>query len=310
MQIIIPPKETFYNEQLPLHESLAGYTISGWLKTVCPLEGGMYSYYHGYPFPFPGHIFPQAAEANNMMKKFTLCGLYTVTTKEAVPSFLAFFLLPFKWKVKWFEKILWNYCRMGDYIYRQYYPKKQYYNHFSREFWDLIELFLRNIGISKDVSHRTGRIIASLFEWDDAYRFRLQDIFTECNKENLLNSPIKEIKRLINLYVSREAHKGEYSVSGKFVAGATFLTYALLIPKIRKAFKRTIEQIDFKKLSLDEADRFWALSRGDYNFEGRPFNDRFTEHSNRMIEYQLINGFDFSKFDWEALEKTKQSYVV
>lgn len=247
MPFINPPREVFVTPPKPLRETQGGYTRHNWVKTVCPLTGGMFSYYENEPYPFPGHFYVEAVEANNIMKRTTVAGIKSL--KLSTPT-------------KMLENILWQYCRVGDYANRNHYMKKQFYNKFSREMWDLTYLFFRKIGITHDTAYRTGRIVANLFEWEDAYRFRMQHIFTLCNLEELKKNPGKEIVRLGQEYEKRET----VGIEETFLRPIKMLKLLLLIPKVKNAFLFAVSHSIFPNLQLDKADKYFCTQRSDYNF--------------------------------------------
>ncbi len=247
MPFINPPKEVFVNPPKPLRETQGGYTRHNWQKTVCPDTGGMFSYYEDEPYPFPGHFYVEAVEANNIMKKLTVAMIKSL--KPSTPT-------------KMLENALFQYCRISDYTNRNHYMKKRFYCKFSRELWKFTYLFFKRLGISDDVSYRTGRAAANLFEWEDAYRFRMQHIFTMCDIEALKKSPGKELERLGREYAKRE----KTGIEETFLRPIKMLKLLLLIPKVKKAFLFAISNSFFKNLWLSEADTHFSFQRGDYDF--------------------------------------------
>lgn len=272
MSTVIPPDEIFNSLPKPLADTQGAYTMENWTRLEHPKEGGMLSYYTGHPFPFKGQPYAPATEANNIVKKLTLGILMSLVPQR-----------------NWLEKILYNYCRLSDYTNRQFYLKREYYKRFGVEMWDFIYFFLRNMGISDDVSYRTGRIVCNFFEWDDAYRYRIQDLMSESSKE-LLKNPRKESKRLLQIFLERETCIGEnIGLDNKAKKIHKLLSILFLIPKVKRSFLKALEEINFQNLQLDKIDKYWCCQFHEYNYMGRTFEDRLNEFIKEQAIYNFNN---------------------
>ena len=301
MALVLPPNEVFSVPPTPLPQTQGGYGTFGWVKDVCPESGGLFAYYKNEPYPRKGHVYPEAVEANNVMKRTTAMLLLSLASSEAALPLLGFVLTPWKRKIKWLEKILFNYVRLGDYINRQHYLKRKFYNQFSKELWNSTYVFLRNLGISAPVAYGCGRVVAHMLELEDAWRARVQDIFSEVDEDTLLGNPRREINRLTQIYIAREKE----GLHDRFLALPKLLSIALLFPKIKRIFINTIKATKFENLRYDEIDRYYVLNRNGYDFLGRNIEDRFAEFK------KLHNEFVFNKIkeqitDPAALERITQ----
>ena len=138
----------------------------------------------------------------------------------------------------------------------------------------VVGIFLKEVGISKEVSEGFARAFASLFEWDDIYLIILQDLASETSAEKLIKNPGKEISRLLNLFKERDARDKMHDT---FSSSAKLLKLAFLYPKLKRAFIKAIKEIEFKNLQMDDGDRYWALRLIHYNAMGRTFEDRTGE---------------------------------
>lgn len=242
-------------------------------RTEYPREGGIYVYYKGLPFPKKGFPFPEAIHANDLVKRVTVTMLKSISTKYMIPSILAFALLPWKMKMKALSGILTEYNRIGDWLLMGCYLKQDRYSNPCRTLRKVVENFMSELGIDKTQSMLFARIITTMFEYDDAYRYRLQDAMTETSAEALAKTPTREVKRIIGIVGKREQAERviQHIASVSFIAGGV-----LAHPKIRKAFSKAILSVkdEFKSLQLDNADRYHVLMRGDYDFLGRTFEER------------------------------------
>lgn len=115
-----------------------------------------------------------------------------------------------------------------------------------------------------------AKIIAHIFEYDGAYRFRVQDVLSETTRERLLADPVCEIGRLLKLYERRDDPRVAEKI-GKMVRLGL---WALRIPSVRKQFSEALMQIDFSKLQFDENDRYWACYKRDYDYFGLSYEER------------------------------------
>ena len=139
---------------------------------------------------------------------------------------------------------------------------------FGLELENVIKIFLSELGVKK--AEMTGNLVSHVIEYDAAYRFRIQDILSETTKEKLIRNPRKEIKRLLRLEMERDYE----FVGNKFKLFATLASLLLIVPSIKKAFRRAIKECNLQYLQLDEGDRYWVLMRKDYNFLGKTYEQR------------------------------------
>lgn len=123
---------------------------------------------------------------------------------------------------------------------------------------------------SMSSSIKLSKTIAHVFEYDGAYRFRLQDLASETTKEALIQRPYREVKRLLKLNKERDRE----IVSSKIGKYGSFVALALLIPPIRRRFRDALTTCNFSHLQFDENDRYWACQKYDYNYFGKSFKER------------------------------------
>jgi len=128
-----------------------------------------------------------------------------------------------------------------------YLLKREYRNDFANEIETLI-------------GGKLGELIANILEYDNAYRLRFQDLFSEATKESLAAQPIREILRLLAINKRRDLP----DVHAKLKYAAYFLILVLLWPPFRSQFKKAINQSNFTNLQLDESDDYWLKIRTDY----------------------------------------------
>ncbi len=265
MNDVMPPDKVFLNPRKPLGKLRAWETLYGFKEFTYPEKGGYLAHYHGRPVPNKGMTYSQATETNNIVKRISIG--------------LVMCLKPIRHPLK---NILYQIKRLADYLYAPHYLHTRYYNDCSRELMQFTYALSRRLGFGFELSYGFARIPAQLLEGENSYRFRVEDIFTETSKEKLLANPRKELKRLREIYESRDLSKGENSVTDKFVMVFTLLNFLLLIPKFKKAFKFALSDSEFKNFQLDDIDSYWANRFNDYNYGGQPQSLRQLKQSFKL----------------------------
>lgn len=189
---------------------------------------GIRMYLKGHPYYFKGKPTPDAIYAVNIIKK----------------------LIRIPMTPRMFDTVAWP-------IMSPHILLSSYQTAFTREVIAFITNFL--IALRIDPRHMPTTI-AHVFEYDFAYRIRVQDIITETTAPKLLKSPINEIKRLLDIGASRESMPRQRAKLSLLY----HMRWVLLIPRIRKAFKSAVRKMDITKLQLDENDRYWLNIKQDY----------------------------------------------
>lgn len=248
-------------------------------------------------FPEKGFPTPERIAAVNIVKRITLSLLMPLASKEIILPLVGFVLTPYKKKISLIEKILSHYLRMTEQILGSCLLEDERYILFCQELITFVCNFITGFGISYDIAHRTAVIFATLIEYDNAYRLRIEDLLYETSKEKLSLNPRKEIQRLIKSFINRESGfdpVNGLAVGDRFVSFGKLLSYILLIPKVKKVFKTTVQQSNFKRLQMDESDSYYCLVRSDYNFFGESVETRLKRwmeiHHNNVPPQILVNG--------------------
>ena len=107
---------------------------------------------------------------------------------------------------------------------------------------------LKSLKVSERIALETANNIAHIFEYDDAWRYRLQDLITETSFEELKKNPQKEIDRILGIYLSRDFCPPINKKVKGFVFGVKL---ALRIPFIKKAFIDSLHLDNAKNLYRD-----------------------------------------------------------
>lgn len=271
---IMPPDEVFDRPPQSTIERVGGVGMKlHILERYTVLHtGGMFLYFKGVKYPKKGFPFPEALHAINIVKRQMMMLINTVARKEMVLPAVGIVVIPFKKKVALLEHTLANFNRSNDYILANVYLKEVYMTPCARELRKFLSFFLYNLGISFDTSRTTAKIFSTLVEYDDAYRYRIQDLMKEITKEEIIEYPRDAIAKLLKLFSERDKN-GEVVIK-KFNNVGKLLSIALLSRKVRKAFTTALESVEFKDMQMDEADMYHCLTRDDYNFGGKTIEYR------------------------------------
>jgi hypothetical protein len=106
------------------------------------------------------------------------------------------------------------------------------------------------------------------------------DIMGETTKEELQSSN-KAIRGLIEVIKQRENNQ----CGDKYMRIAKLLHLALYIPKIKRAFLKTIEQTDITNLQPQQADLYWMCSKNSYPFMGKTDEERMSYAQSKDWKY-------------------------
>ena len=220
----------------------------------------IYQWLQGAEYPQKGYPQAESIFNVNVAKRLMIQGLKYFSKH--------LYALPFT--TKGVENLLQSYNEVSLKIISADVLNTSFLTSLSLELGKLTTTFLYNIGISEKVAVDFGKIIACMFEYDNAYRFRIQDLFHASTKEAMIKNPYKEISRL--LVLSKERDSEGVSVKFRYIKPLLFI--AFLIPRVKRQFIKTLELIDFSKLQFDEIDLYWVSMRTDYNFLGMEAQER------------------------------------
>lgn len=239
---------------------------------------GSFVYYRGLgeqpapPFPSRCVAPVQAILATNAIKRITINVLRFISSPEA-RLMLIVGLIGKKKRQELATNACKQYNHIADSILQPYYLEEGYYCRFVTELQRFTTALFVEIGVPADIAKKTGEIIGLMFEYDNAYRFRLHDILNDTTKEQLKENLPKEIQRLLEIEQSREMIKVN-DMTDKFRSGAKVLEYAWKIPSLRKTIRKAIDSIDFDRIKMDEADIYHTCLYGDYNVRGKTLEER------------------------------------
>lgn len=256
-------------------------------KVSAPPEGGIFRHHKDCKYPAKGLPFFEAIMAMDLVKKYTMSVVYPLASKDMILPLLAFALIRRKKKLRMGQLILERYAIFANHCFRGVYLKPRYYGRCPKAIRQFVAVFLREIGINEensvelkelgmkklgnhiDLAENIGKVVASFIEYDDAYRYRLEDALSEFTKEEIYKNPRKAMKKFAQIFRERDKQVGF-----KFISFAKLFGLAFLFPSIKRAFRKALDSIDFADLQLDDADRYYCHLRTGYNFFGLTDQER------------------------------------
>ena len=238
---------------------------------VEPQKQGVYIYYKGVPYPCRAYFNPlndpnhnlRALNALGMVKKFFLSLFYAP-------------VIPRTFNLKKWERFLESSLLMCQWHLFEFLAED---NEWSVPVWEIgkmVRVFLETLGFNSDIAYLAARIVMCIFEYDQAYRYRLQDLLRESSKR-LMQNPRKEIKRLFQLLIDRDImdEGKQWNIYGRAEKFIKPLLLVLLIPKFKNAFLKAIDGLDFENIKLDINDRYHVSFWRGYDFFGQDFDTRY-----------------------------------
>ena len=265
-----------------------GVEVKKATKVEYPAEGGVLTYFEGEKYPTKGTFKKKltligGVEAIATSKKLILCSTKFLTSKPLIYFVPLVVLLPRKVR----NKIIWSalneFSIISYDILSFHYLKSQFYCDSGREIYRVGNLLVEGFkGIERNIEHELTKreriihiivkTICMIWEFDDYWRFALQDGFGELNIQALRKNPAKEIIRVLEIIRGRDLMTSQ-SKKWEVIKKAVWLGSKIF----RKEFKEFVDLLcllDWNKMKLDEADSYHALIRENYNFGGISFEER------------------------------------
>lgn len=237
-------------------------------------ENGIFCYEKGFLHPSKTFTDTEKYQYINDSKRYTIELIRIFAVKEILLCLSLLILIPWKRKLKILERFLTSYCLIVQPKMKQTYLEDKYYSKPTKALKALIENFFEKLGISVITARHLGNICRGLIEADPAYRYRMEDILSETDAERLKKKPVREVRRLVKLFAKRS---GSHHTTDKFVSAGRLMAFALLHPKVKRAFREALDTVEWQDLCLDEADRYHVLRFDQYEYMGRTIEDRWAE---------------------------------
>jgi len=236
-------------------------------------DTGILVYYEGAEYPKKGGAEPEALFAINIMKKILVHPTKLLLNWEFYPSILLFLLKTKNGKANFLNKVLNVYNAISERAIDGVIIKRCYMTPTAKALDMLVYKTLLYIGVDEAISNKFARYFACLLEFDDAYRYRFQDVMTEINEVDLFKNPAKEFIRILKIYKSRDRE----DTSSKMAILEPAIHILFRLSWFKKAFMSALKDINIKDMKLDVTDIYWTNMRIDYKFRGLTHEERTKE---------------------------------
>lgn len=242
-------------------------------------QGGQLLVYEGVPYASAGHPFPPALYGINAAKRVTLNMAKVLAGKDMALTLLGFALTPRKYKLSAITRAMHLYHNSMMMFIEPFVVEEHFCTAFTNELHHLIVNFFVSFGLPYFVVDLAVESLVMQFEYDNAYRFRVEDGMSMTTKERMMAHPAQELALVFRTMAERDHGEGQAAdkeqMARKYKAFERLLTLAFWIPGVKKAFRAALERSNFKKLQPNKASIYFTLMWPDYQFGGKTQEERW-----------------------------------
>lgn len=253
------------------------------IKIEFPEEGGVLTHYAELKYPAKGFFYKDAVERVDITKKiFTLwfSHIDRLWKTNKIKTLLGIFLFR-----KQFIELIDGLFETAVWLLSPQRLKPNKYCTFVREIYRTFD----KINIENKVGLENLRDVICVFlEFDDAYRYRIQDAFSEfkIKKDNpnmmwypFINMPIiisdddkiiEEIQRILNILNERELCE---HMKMRWRVIKHLFTLLKFFPKAKKNIIEFFKTLDINKIRLSVEDKYHATVKSSYNWRMPEYYD-------------------------------------
>lgn len=231
-------------------------------KVEFPEDGGILTYMEGYEHPYKGFPYFEFVDKIDLIKKIlrgTLSSFYHSLKGRSRFQIALLAVVPWLFNDLVKASIYAFYRQVG-----RFRIKPERYCVAIRELHRAMSVEREELTSTREMRLMVRDITCMLLEFDNAYRYRFQDIVSEIDKEALKRNPSEEIMRLSNLLQSRETTQEVKDTWTLFAY--YFPTYLRFNKTLRTEMISIFTELDLEKMRLDVQDRQYAGVRKDYKF--------------------------------------------
>lgn len=242
------------------------------VQAIYPPEGGILVYYKGHPFPEKLFAFPEAIYCIDPVKRAVWNFVKLFSRFPLLKKILG---LLFVWPggkevVSEAVKLFFNFA---ENTLSKIYLKPDRYCESGRELYRAGMAAVEYFKLPKDWSvacQQLVRVFCTLWEFDNAYRYRFQDALENLDKDKFQKNPVGEINRIAQIMSSRE----DGDLAKKWASFSSQIKFLFYFKKVEEAMKYFIQILDLDKIKMDINDKYWSYHRADYDFAGLPLKER------------------------------------
>ena len=241
-------------------------------KTDKPAEGGVLLWYQGHPYPEKLFAYPEAFLCLDPVKRSIVNSMKLIKESHVAKFWLFWIcLMPghnnlMKKAARQYFNFTWNSLSKITY-------KPEFFCKAGRE------LYRAGVKTISDLD-KTGKWIetgtqmigtlVTIFEFDNAYRYRAQDWFEILDQKLFIHNPIRALWKMFD-----EASKRDTGVAeGKWKMFKWVMCAAMLNRNIRRIITTFINNLNFEELAMDIGDKYWCYHFSNYNVGGFDLDTR------------------------------------
>ena len=250
-------------KEIPVLPSEVPTDVHALQRVEFPDSGGILTYMDGYDQPYKGFPYFEFVEKIDVIKKTTrgtLSSLYHSFNSRPWYQKALFLLVPWV-ATDVMRSMLYTFWRAVD----RYKIKTLRHCTAIRELHRALSIEMPNESKdSRQFRTQIRDLVCMFLEFDNAYRYRFQDIIVELDKGALEKNVGKEIVRLLEIMQSREK---TVEIKDTWTLVKFFLPlYLRFNRKLSKAITVILKEIDLEKVKLEVEDEFFCKPRKDYQF--------------------------------------------
>jgi hypothetical protein len=233
------------------------------LKVEFPETGGTFTYYQGQEYPVKGFAYGDIVEKVDEMKKLMIGILKHSLALSSFEKFKMLLMLLFfrKTTIKMIEGLMISFQSWV----KRYRLKPIRYCRVCREIYRVGTKLIEDTAdkTTKLVIEALRDILCLILEYDDAYRYRFQDIIKEMDKSAIKRNVRKELNRLFSILRQRDKQ-----LAKKWRAIEAVISLFLIINKnIRKIIQELLLELNINEVVMDKGDIHHAKRKTSYSWQ-------------------------------------------
>ena len=271
-------------------------------KIIKPESGGVFSKLLGCSYLYKGHPEIRMVKQLDISKDAFWILLDVFKSKVMIAWAVILFLFSRKRAKKEFLKISEYYFKIAYEPIGKLIPKRNKFCVSVKEVFQASDKVLNEIEDDeiRGVSEKMRNLLMLVLEFDGAYKYRLQDILPEISRSQLRFNTVKEIGRVIDIFLERES---SIQMKRKWKRLKRIPMFILRFSKrARFLLLKLLSSMNYDRIKMDEADWFFCLERNDYDFGGKSFTER-------MEEKKIINKKKGHKIPKVTIQKEEKGIV-
>ena len=229
-------------------------------KVELPPEGGVLSFMEHFEHPYRGFPYLEFVDKTDIIKKLVKGSLSGIYHSFRAKWIKILFILP---AILVFRELIWTGIYTFYRLIERYRIKPLRYSKAIRALHEAFSVPRGDSFKEMELRYMIRDILCMILEFDNAYRFRAQDILAELNQKALKN-PIKELHRIIDIASIREKTqmtKDTWKLIKMFVS-----FYLRFDRKFKNLVVHVLKNLNLEEFKLTAEDIAFCDPRKDYTF--------------------------------------------